>query len=118
MRIERAVTTAHKGWYAAGGRNPALSFVIGYASQGVNEPHVHSQITEVYLVARGTAEVRVEKTTIALVAGDMLELAPGEAHTFLSSSSDYFHFVIHSPVLAHEAAEAEKAAVAPARLGL
>ncbi len=64
----------------------------------IDEPHVHDQIWEVYLVARGLAEIRVDQQTVALEVGDGLVVEPGEAHTFLSSSPDYLHFVLHSSV--------------------
>jgi mannose-6-phosphate isomerase-like protein (cupin superfamily) len=84
----------------------------------VDEPHVHSRITEIYLVARGTSEMRVERETIRLEAGDVIVVEPGEAHTFLSSSPDYFHFVAHVPGLSDEEARAEKALVPRSHLGL
>lgn len=117
MRIERADAAANKGWYA-GPWNSVLAISVGYANVGIDEPHVHTQITEIYLVARGTSSIRVEQETITLSAGDMLALEPGEAHTFLESSPDYFHFVIHTPGLAGERARTEKAAVTRAQLGL
>jgi mannose-6-phosphate isomerase-like protein (cupin superfamily) len=91
---------------------------VGYANAGVDEPHVHSRITEIYLAARGTSEIRVEQETVILKAGDMIVVEPGEAHTFLSSSPDYFHFVAHVPGLTSEEARAEKALVPRSRLGL
>jgi hypothetical protein len=57
MRIERADPNVDKGWLA-GRWNSELDFSIGYANTGVNEPHVHAKVTEIYLVARGTAEIR------------------------------------------------------------
>ncbi|MFN8488234.1 MAG: AraC family ligand binding domain-containing protein [Caldilineaceae bacterium] len=117
MRIERADSAANKGWYA-GPWNSALPISVGYANVGIDEPHVHTQITEIYLVARGTSNIRVEQETMTLSAGDMLVLEPGEAHTFLESSPDYFHFVIHTPGLAGESARTEKSAVTRAQLGL
>lgn len=116
MRLEHAAA-ADKGW-AVGAWNSGLPLSIGYATRGIDEPHAHGQITEIYLVARGTAELRVEQTTVCLTAGDVLILEPGEAHTFLSSSPDYFHFVIHTPGLSGEAARQEKTPVARGRLGL
>jgi len=91
---------------------------IGYANCGVDEPHVHARVTEIYLIARGTANLRVEQETITLLPGDMVAVEPGEAHTFLASSSDYFHFVIHTPGLAGEEARAEKTLVPRTRLGV
>ena len=117
MRIERANASADKGWHA-GPWNSALNISVGYANVGIDEPHVHTRITEIYLVARGTSRLRVEHETVTLSAGDMIALAPGEAHTFLDSSPDYFHFVIHTPGLAGAEARMEKSALSRERLGL
>jgi mannose-6-phosphate isomerase-like protein (cupin superfamily) len=117
MRIERAEFGASKGWYA-GPWNSDLTVSVGYANAGVDEPHAHSRVTEIYLVARGTSEMRVEQETIMLKAGDMIVVEPDEAHTFLSSSPDYFHFVCHVPGLPGEEARAEKTLVSRSRLGL
>jgi hypothetical protein len=48
----------------------------------------------------------------------MVVVEPGEAHTFLSSSSEYLHFVIHTPDMAGEAARQEKILITKDRLGL
>lgn len=95
-----------------------MAVSVGFANKGIDEPHVHSQMTEIYLVARGQAQLRLEQQTIQLAAGDMIVIEPGEAHTFLSSSPDYHHFVIHTPALVGEEARLEKTAVSPERLGL
>ena len=108
MRVEHTNTASAKGWYI-GPWNSSLSVSIGYANQGVDEPHVHSLITEIYLVAKGTSVVRIETQSIQLATGDILVVEPGQAHTFLESSPDYFHFVLHTPGLAGEAAKTEKA---------
>ncbi len=112
MRLQHADLTAAKGWYA-GPWNSELSIAIGYANAGIDEPHEHAQITEIYFVARGTSEIRVEQKTIILHAGDMIIVEPGEGHTFLSSSADYFHVVLHTPALS-----GDKQPVTRARLGL
>lgn len=106
-----------KGWYF-GPWNSDLNVSVGFANKGIDEPHVHSQITEIYLVARGSAEIRVEQKTIELQPGDMISIKPGEAHTFLSSSVDYFHFVIHAPGVKGETAKTEKLTIKRSRLGL
>jgi mannose-6-phosphate isomerase-like protein (cupin superfamily) len=116
MRRER-MSEAVKGWFA-GPWDSNLAVSIGFASEGVDEPHVHSRITEIYLVARGSSAIRVDHETIQLSEGDALIVEPGEAHTFLSSSDDYLHFVIHSPGLAGEAARLEKQPVPRSSLGL
>lgn len=116
MRIERANVWNGKGWYL-GPWSSSLPISVGYANLGVDEPHLHMQITEIYLVARGTSVIRVEQETIPLSAGDVLVVEPGEAHTFLESSADYFHFVLHTPGLAGEQARAEKINLPRERLG-
>ena len=116
MRHAR-VTKAAKGWLA-GPWDSDLPVSIGFANEGVDEPHVHSSITEIYLVARGSASLRVEGETIELRAGDAAFVEPGEAHTFLSSSDDYLHFVVHAPGLSADAARDEKQLVPRSRLTL
>lgn len=117
MRIERSNPNVAKGWHI-GPWNSNLPVSVGYANEGVNESHAHTRITEIYLVARGTSVMRVEGESVTLRVGDMIIVEPGEAHTFLSSSPDYFHFVVHVPGLAGEEARSEKQAVPPSRLGL
>lgn len=117
MRIEKADTTVAKGWYV-GPWNADLDISVGFANEGVNEPHLHRQTTEIYLIARGNTEMRVEQQTITLVQDDIIVIEPGEAHTFLSNSPDYFHFVIHTPTPQGEAARTDKVPVSQARLGL
>lgn len=117
MRIERADGSADKGWYV-GPWDSGLPVSVGYANAGVDEPHVHSRIRGIYLVAQGASSLRVERKTVRLSAGDVIFLEPGEAHTFLESSPDYFHFVVHAPGLSGEAARTEKIAVPRERPGL
>lgn len=116
MRRERIDDDA-KGWFA-GPWDSELEVSIGYANAGIDEPHLHRRMTEIYLVARGTSSIRVETETVELSAGDALIVEPGEAHTFLASSGDYLHFVIHAPGLAGDAARADKQPVPRSRLGL
>jgi len=54
---------------------------------------------EIYLVARGESVADVAGRAVHLRAGDMLAVEPGEAHTFLSSSDDYLHFVVQAPFI-------------------
>jgi mannose-6-phosphate isomerase-like protein (cupin superfamily) len=117
MQLEHADAVIAKGWF----RDQRMSVSpiwIGYANTGIDEPHVHPQITEIYLVARGTAVMRIERETIALTVGDMLVVEPGEAHTFLASSQDYFHFVLHTSESVIDTALPAKSAVSRERLGL
>jgi mannose-6-phosphate isomerase-like protein (cupin superfamily) len=106
-----------KGWFV-GPWNSDLAVSIGFANVGVDEPHVHTRVTEVYLVARGSSSIRVETETIELSEGDALVVDPGEAHTFLENSEDYLHFVIQTPGLAGQEATEEKQIVPRGRLGL
>lgn len=87
-----------KGWFL-GPWNSAVPIAVGYANEGVNEPHHHAQMFEIYLVASGTSTAVVNHQTIQLQAGDMLVVEPGESHTFTQSSDDYFHFVIQTPFI-------------------
>jgi len=117
MRVERADCGADKGWYV-GPWNADLTVSIGYANKSVDEPHVHQQITEICLVARGTSDLRVEQKTISLEPGDVIVIEPGEDHTFLSSSLDTFHFVAHLPGLTGTEAKDDRKHVCRTRLGL
>ncbi len=47
MRLEQADLTVAKGWYV-GPWNSDLPIAIGYANAGIDEPHAHTQITEIY----------------------------------------------------------------------
>ena len=116
MRHER-ITTDAKGWLA-GPWDSDLKVSVGFANEGIDDPHVHSLVTEIYLVARGRSSIRVEQRTIELREGEVLIIEPGEAHTFLASSHDYLHFVIHVPGLAGEEAQREKHQVPRSRIGL
>jgi mannose-6-phosphate isomerase-like protein (cupin superfamily) len=117
MRIDHSNASSLKGWYASPW-NLNLPLSVGYANAGVDEPHLHTRITEIYLIARGTSVIRIEKESISLSSGDMLVVEPGEAHTFMSSSTDYLHFVIHTPGLSSEESRADKVPVARERMGL
>lgn len=112
MRIERADDDG-KGWYL-GPWNSELPISVGYANEGIDEPHLHTSTTELYIVGRGRSTVRVGQRTIELQPGDALVIEPGEPHTFLDSSDDYFHVVVHWP----GARTDEKRGVPRADLGL
>jgi mannose-6-phosphate isomerase-like protein (cupin superfamily) len=85
-----------KGWFV-GPWNSGVPIAVGWADRGVDEPHRHEKMHEIYLVARGRSVAVVGGETVQLGPGDMLVVEPGEAHTFLSSSGDYLHFVIQAP---------------------
>lgn len=70
---------------------------IGFANEGVNEPHYHRKLHEVYLVASGTSTIAVDGVRIKLGPGDVIVVEPGEVHTFVDSTAGYFHFVLHCP---------------------
>ena len=107
-----------KGWYV-GTWNGTFPVPVGYARTGIDDPHLHTLVMEVFLIARGRAEIRVEHETFTVEAGDMVIVEPGEAHTFLSNSPDYFHFVLHYPgLVTQDEIVSERQAVPRERLGL
>jgi len=67
MRIEKAAPGIAKGWYL-GPWDSDLNISLGFANEGVDEPHLHRRMTEIYLMARGTVEMRVETETVVLGA--------------------------------------------------
>jgi mannose-6-phosphate isomerase-like protein (cupin superfamily) len=85
-----------KGWFV-GPWNSPVPIAVGWADRGVDLPHRHDTMCEVYLVARGESTALVAGRRVDLVPGSMLVVEPGEAHTFLSSSDDYLHFVVQAP---------------------
>jgi quercetin dioxygenase-like cupin family protein len=87
-----------KGWYL-GPWDSGVPIPIGYANTGVNEPHYHTQMHEIYLVARGESTVVVNDEMVTLQSGQILVVEPGEVHAFIASSVDYFHFVIQTPFI-------------------
>ena len=116
MRVEKADVDRAKGWLC-GPWDSELDISLGYANQGVDEPHLHRRMTEVYMMARGSAMVCVEGETFVLEQHQVLVIEPGEAHTFVSSSPDHFHFVIQTPGLQGAQARADKVPVSRSRLG-
>jgi mannose-6-phosphate isomerase-like protein (cupin superfamily) len=88
-----------KGWFV-GPWNSGVPTAVGYAVAGIDEPHYHAHMFEIYLVARGRATALVEGQRLILEPGSVLVVEPGEVHTFLDSSPDYYHFVVHAPVVA------------------
>lgn len=117
MHIEKTDPSQSKGWWF-GPWNSELPVAVGYANTGLDEPHVHHATFEIYLVARGTSSIRVEGEIVTLTAGDVLVVEPGEAHTFLESSPDYMHFVIHAASAPGALLQPEKTPVSRQRLGL
>jgi mannose-6-phosphate isomerase-like protein (cupin superfamily) len=91
-----ATSDSGKGWFV-GPWNSPVPVAIGWADRGVDEPHRHDRMYEVYLVARGSSVAMVAEREIRLGPGDMLVVEPGEPHTFLSSTEDYLHFVVQAP---------------------
>jgi mannose-6-phosphate isomerase-like protein (cupin superfamily) len=116
MRLEQADLTAAKGWYL-GPWNSELAAAVGYAHAAIDEPHLHRRITEIYLIAQGEAVARVEHETVHLKAGDVLVIEPGEGHSFVTSSPEYLHFVVHLPGLPADEARADKVIVPRERFG-
>ena len=64
MHIEHADLELDKGWYV-GPWNSDLPISIGYANTGIDEPHLHAQVSEIYLIASGSAQIRVNHETIS-----------------------------------------------------
>lgn len=85
-----------KGWFV-GPWDSDLPVPVGYANEGVNERHYHARMYEVYLVAQGRCKAVVEGQEVALAAGELLVVEPGEVHTFVDSTEDYLHFVVQIP---------------------
>ena len=85
-----------KGWFF-GPWNSNVPVPVGYANEGIDLMHYHEKMYEVYLVAQGTSRMLIDGRQVDLNQGDAIALEPNEVHTFLSSSEDYFHFVIHTP---------------------
>jgi mannose-6-phosphate isomerase-like protein (cupin superfamily) len=117
MRLEQVDETSAKGWYL-GPWNSGLAAAVGYAHAAIDEPHLHRRTTEIYLIAQGEAVARVEQETVCLIPGDVLVVEPGEAHSFISSSPDYLHFVVHLPGLPADEARADKVLVPRERLDI
>ncbi len=117
MRLYQVNLRDEKGWYF-GFWDSSLPISVGFANKGVDEPHLHAQVAEVYFVARGTARIRVEQQTVSVSAGDVVVVEPGEAHTFLDSSPDYHHLVIQVPEQPQEGGVSDKLSVPRSRLGL
>ncbi|NTW14682.1 MAG: cupin domain-containing protein [Candidatus Moranbacteria bacterium] len=90
-----------KGWFA-GPWNSELPVPVGYANEGIREKHLHSEMYEIYLIAKGTSTIVIDGKEIDLKEGDMMVVEPGEAHIFTDSSDDYLHFVIHSPFVEND----------------
>jgi quercetin dioxygenase-like cupin family protein len=90
-----------KGWFV-GPLNSHVPVPVGYANQGINELHYHSQMYEIYLVAKGTSTALVNGETVTLQPGDILIVEPHEIHTFTQSSPDYLHFVVQAPFVAQD----------------
>lgn len=85
-----------KGWFF-GPWNSEVPVPVGYANAGVNEEHYHKRMFEIYLVAQGQSTIVINGAELILRQGDALVVEPGEIHTFVASSEDYLHFVIHAP---------------------
>lgn len=97
-----------KGWFV-GPWNSRVPVAAGWADRGVDEPHRHAEMHEIYLVARGESTAVVAGQPIRLRAGAMLVVEPGEVHMFTDSSTDYPHFVVQAPFV-----RGDKWSVAPA----
>jgi mannose-6-phosphate isomerase-like protein (cupin superfamily) len=111
VRVFHPDSGTDKGWFT-GPWDSDLPISIGYANTGVDDPHYHREITEIYFVARGCAIMRVEDREIAISPGQAITIEPGETHTFVECSEDFYHFVVQTPGLQGEAARLDKVVVA------
>jgi len=95
MILARNEARPPKGWYneIASAELPA----IGFATMGIDEPHYHRRLSEVYLVASGSSVIVVADVPVTLCPGDVIVVEPGEVHTFVGSTEDYLYFVLHCP---------------------
>lgn len=109
MKVFQPDSSQPKGWFT-GPWDSDLEVAIGFANTGVDEPHYHATSAETYLIARGCAILQVEDREIAVSPGQVVVVEPGETHTFIESSDDYYHFVIQTPGLQGEAAIHDKVA--------
>jgi mannose-6-phosphate isomerase-like protein (cupin superfamily) len=98
MRIFDRDQQEVKGWLV-GPWNSSIPVAVGYANAGVDEQHYHVEMNEVYLVVQGRSTAVVDGQTVRLEAGSVLVVEPGEVHTFTESTPDYYHFVVHAPVV-------------------
>ncbi len=96
--IHQKADKATKEWFF-GPWNSAVPIAVGYANEGIDLTHYHEKMYEVYLVARGSSVLKINDQKLHLEAGDAVAVEPTEVHTFLSSSEDYFHFVLHTPFM-------------------
>lgn len=117
MHIERAVPHTETGWNI-GPWDTSVSISVGFVDESLNDPHFHEEVTEIYMVAQGTVDLRVEQETVRLHQNDVVVIEPGEAHTFLAASPDYFHFVVRMPGVADTSSEKDRVRVKRSRLGL
>jgi quercetin dioxygenase-like cupin family protein len=97
--IGRSAGSGGKGWLT-GPWDSAVPVAVGFADCGVDDPHDHEEMYEIYLVARGESTAMVDGEAVLLRAGDLLVVEPGEVHTFVASSEDYLHFVVQEPFVA------------------
>jgi len=93
MRILRVGDDA-KGWLA-GPWESDLPIAIGYANTAVDAPHTHERVTEIYLVAQGSAVAVIDGVQVEVSAGDVVIVEPEEVRTFQRSSPDYRCFVLN-----------------------
>ena len=94
--MRKLVSGQGKGWFT-GPWDSDIPVAVGFANHGVDEPHVHDAMFEIYLVRSGAATAIVADEADELTAGDVLIVERGEMHTFTASTPDYAHFVIQTP---------------------
>src|SRR5688500_4246718 len=88
-----------EAWFV-GPWNSAVPASLSFGGRIGRESHVHDEMFEVYLVARGSARIRVGGEVYELHAGNIAVVEPGEVHAMLDGTDDYRHFVVQTPFVA------------------
>ena len=88
-----------EAWFV-GPWNSEVPASLSFGGRIGRELHVHDEMFEIYLVARGSARIRVDDIVYELRAGNIAVVEPGEVHVMLDGTDDYRHFVIQTPFVA------------------
>ncbi|MEM7365482.1 MAG: AraC family ligand binding domain-containing protein [Pseudomonadota bacterium] len=107
MQVFRPDNDVDKGWFA-GPWDSDLDISLGYANTGVDIPHHHKTMREIYFFARGDVTMLIDGVEHHFPEQSCVIIEPGEVHTFVDSSPDHYHFVIQTPGLQGDAAIADK----------
>jgi len=84
VRHYAAVEQQAKGWFV--GHGTRITSRRGLCGDWHRRASYHSRMFELYLVARGGLPPWSRANELALEAGSVLVVEPGEVHTFVDSS--------------------------------